>query len=74
MELISRRGTDFAWYNSNRTRGNGFKPKRQKYRLAARKNLFTQEVMRHWHKLPREAVDSPFVKALKGMLGGPWAA
>jgi len=31
-------------------------------------------VVRHWHKLPREAVDAPSLEVLKARLDGPWAA
>ena len=30
-----------------------------------RKESFTVEVMRHWHRLPREVVDVPFLKKFK---------
>jgi len=29
------------------------------------KKFFTVRVMRHWHRLPREAVDAPFLEAFK---------
>jgi len=27
-------------------------------------------VVRHWHRLPREVVDAPFLEAIKASLGG----
>ncbi|KFP10866.1 hypothetical protein Z169_00258, partial [Egretta garzetta] len=36
--------------------------------LDIRKEFFTLRVVRHWHRLPREAVDAPSVEALKARL------
>ena len=60
----------FTHADSNRMRGNGFKLKERRFGLDVRQKVFTYREVRHWHRLPREAVDAPSLKVFRVRLDG----
>jgi len=72
LKVVHKKDGDklFSRACCNRTKGNVFKIEEGRFRLDIRKKFFTVGVVRHWHRLPREAVAAPSLELLKARLDG----
>ncbi|RMC07211.1 hypothetical protein DUI87_16667 [Hirundo rustica rustica] len=52
----------------DRTRGNDFEIKEERFRLDIRKKICPVRGVRHWKRLPREAVDAPLLEVIRARL------
>jgi len=50
--------------------GNGFKLKEGRFTFNIRNKFFALKVVKHWNRLPKEAVDAPSLEEFEARLDG----
>ena len=58
----------FTRVDSDMIRTIDFKLRQGRFRLDAKRKFFTQRVVTHWNRLPKEVVDAPSLEAFKARL------
>lgn len=55
----------FSLVTSNSPRGSGLRLHEGRFRLGIRENFFIERFFKHWNRLPRKVVESPYLDIIK---------